>query len=343
MSALVMRWLRRAALGLGVAALGACGSDFDPGSRVTTFRILAVSAKKVVTTGCPMGQTTCLDPKGGSWAKPGDTVELDALWEDPQQRSTMWAWATCENPPSSTVVGCFIKLAQDLQKTGGDPAAAAAKFAVGKDLDVFRLNIRPDILTSPPLSPEGLKGAMVGVVIVGCPGELAQNPNHGPTDLPFQCKENGTGRVMGPDEYVAGIKRVFVRTTDTNADPIIGDVTFDGTSWGKDDVRELDAACDPAENRFDRCDDAGKHTITVTVDPASFESGVDQFGQPFTEEVIVQYYATEGLFEYDVKRAQDTNTRFAGRRTKTGEQKVWIVVRDNRGGVNWLERRVRIK
>jgi hypothetical protein len=105
----------------------------------------------------------------------------------------------------------------------------------------------------------------------------------------------------------------------------------------------ISASCGADENRFDRCDDSGKKEISVDIDPSSFETGTDEFGNAFNEQVVVQYYATEGLFEYDVKRGQEPKTRFAGRSGKTGVKTVWIVVRDNRGGVSWVERKIRIQ
>ena len=65
-----------------VALLAGCSSDFEPASRVTTTRILAVTADR-------------------PYAAPGEDVHLESLGHDPSGRSITWAYATCPNPSLS--------------------------------------------------------------------------------------------------------------------------------------------------------------------------------------------------------------------------------------------------
>src|SRR5690349_24975049 len=75
-----------------VVALSLAGcAQFDPGSRVTSLRVLAVQADR-------------------PYAQPGETVHLDALSHDPQGRETTWAWATCVNPASALLEDCLAQL-----------------------------------------------------------------------------------------------------------------------------------------------------------------------------------------------------------------------------------------
>src|ERR1700743_190565 len=97
-----MKKLALLALFSSVLALAGCGADFDPGSRVTSFRVLAVQADQ-------------------PFASPGETGNLNALAYDPQTRTITWAWATCVNPTESTTEGCFAKIAQDTQASGALP------------------------------------------------------------------------------------------------------------------------------------------------------------------------------------------------------------------------------
>jgi hypothetical protein len=60
--------------------------------------------------------------------------------------------------------------------------------------------------------------------------------------------------------------------------------------------------------------------------------------------LIVQYYATEGIFENEVKVGEEPTTRFVARRGAKGKEiLLWIVARDDRGGVSWVERRIDVK
>jgi hypothetical protein len=330
--------VKRALLLSAFVLSSACGGDFDPSSRITSLRVIAVGAKKQTATG--------IDPKGASWAHPGDTVEISTLWDDPLNRDTQWAWITCELPSSSTVLGCFQKFAKDAAaaQAAGKPLipTIGPKKPRGETLDHFEVKVRPDIFTNPPVDEGGRKGATIGVILIACPGLLKVVEQQSKNDLPIQCVDEDD-KPLSSDQWIAGLKRVFVREKDENADPVIKGVTFEGADWPEGEERVFGSSCATDENRFDRCTDEGKHAIGVNIDPASFETGTDEFGQPFTEQLVVQYYATEGLFQYDVKRGQDPNTVFVGRTGKLGAHTMWIVVRDNRGGVAWVQRKIRIQ
>ena len=79
---------------LGLSSMLGCAADFDPGSRVNSFRVL--------------GQEMDVP-----FAKPGETVNISSLSYDPQGRSVTWAWGACVNPDASTVEGCLNKIATD--------------------------------------------------------------------------------------------------------------------------------------------------------------------------------------------------------------------------------------
>ncbi len=307
-----------------LATLSACGEDADPGSRISTLRVMAVRADK-------------------PYAKPGDTVNLDALWwdgldPDRTQRARSWAWATCVNPTGSSVVECFAKIASDAQKTGKPP-----QFALGSDLDVFQLTVPSDVLSSLP-DPAKVY-AEVGVVLIVCPGTLQlPDPQAGftPGTFPIQCIDP-SGRSLGLDEFEAGLKRVFVRASSTNANPKIDAITWDGAAWAASDTKTV-SACDTTGNRYDRCDASLAHQVALTVTPDSLESGTDEFGQTYDEQIVMQYYATEGIFEYDVKLAKDPQTGWVARSKAKGSTiHMWMVARDNRGGVNWDERKISVQ
>ena len=320
------RWL------LGATALvAACGGDFDPGSRLTGLRLLAVRATKVTASG----------KVDGTYARPGDRVSIEALWYDgkkaaPGRAASTWAWTICVRPNSGTVLGCFQKIGADAARTRTPPP-----FAIGKEKDSYDFTIPPDALDG--VSKEVQPGAMVGVVVAICPGTLKLATQVSRNDLPFSCTYDD-GTVVSTDDFILGFKRIFLRSVDQNQSPILTGVTYDGKVWeeGEDKAMAVPAGCGADENRFDRCN-GDQPEIRATLDPRTFETGVDEFGTVFTEQVIVQYYADEGLFAADVRRAQEPQTKFLLRQGKVGTDKpglvhVWIVARDNRGGASWLER-----
>jgi hypothetical protein len=302
---------------VALSALAGCDADFDPGSNVSSLRVLAVQANS-------------------PFAAPGETVELQATSYDPAGRDITWAWAECQNPASSTVEGCLGEIAETTLATGALPL-----LATGVGRDSVELTISPTALDGLPV--EARPSALTGVLSVACPGtlELAGAAASGEL-LPFRCTDEN-GVELGLHDNIVGLKRVFVRSTDRNQNPVIASITFDGEPWAVDDVKEVDA-CDTDDFAFDDCEGDGDHSIAAVLTPESFESGVDEFGRDFAEEVIVQHYATEGIFEYDVRIAELPETRWVARQSASGQElRLWFVVRDDRGGVTSAERRVRVR
>lgn len=340
---------RRSALVTAIATLGAalslggCTGDFDPISRITDLRVLAVRADH-------------------AYAKPGDTVHLDTVWYVPKSdtRGRSWVWARCVDPESTTVVGCFQSIAKELRDDPIDPSTIDPSkpppgpflnFFVpgtvsGVDLDEIDVTIPSDALSR--LDSSARQSATVGVITIVCPGAvtLVDPSTLGPTDLPIKCLEDGTNRDLPLDEWVIGIKRIFVREKDQNQNPVLARVTWDDQEWKEGDVKEV-TACDTDGNRFDRCDDSLAHAVAIELTQDSFESGTDEFGNDFTEQLIAQYYATEGLFESEVRIARDSKTKFVARTADVAVSgnliTMWLMARDNRGGVSWVTRQVKVK
>jgi hypothetical protein len=195
--------------------------------------------------------------------------------------------------------------------------------------------------------PDDLRSrAMIGVVAVLCPGTLetrlaGETSNEHP--IPIVCRDPNTGERIGPFDFVTGVKRLFVRTEDRNENPPIDGVTIDGRPWGEDDVPSV-AACDVDTNVLDDCPEATHHEIAVEAPSNAAESGVTEFGEGFEEQVVVQYYATQGTFEDEVRILSDTRTKWAASPGSRGsELTFWFVIRDNRGGVSWTSRRLRVE
>lgn len=291
-----------------------CDEALEPGAKVDSFRVLAEQADQ-------------------PFAHPGETVQLTSLSYDPRGRSITWAWASCINPESSDLAGCLARIAQS-------PDPAGAVFALGADQSAPELLIPADVISRLPAVARA--GATVGVVSAACPGDLRLG--EGPGGVPFVCKEPDSGRDLGLDELIVGLKRITVRETDRNQNPVINGVTFDGAAWGEGEVKEIARTCDTDEWEYGLCSDDAKHQLVVQLAEGSVESGRDELGQEFDEQVVVQYYATEGIFESEVKIAAQTKNGWVARKRAAGQLLTfWFVVRDNRGGVSWTSRQLQVR
>lgn len=290
-----------------------CDKPLEPGTKVDSFRVLAQQVDL-------------------PYAHPGETVKLSALSFDPQNRPVNWLWASCVNPEDSSLESCLAKI-------GEQPDPEASIFAQGEGQDAPELTIPADVLEQLPTSARGF--ASVGVVSAACPGQLSVG--EGPGGLPFRCQETGTGRDMALDEFIVGVKRITVRESERNQNPSIASITFDGTDWPADEVKEV-GSCGRDDFEYASCPDGDKHKIVPIPSADSIEKGTDELGRSFEEQLVVQFYATEGIFEYETKTGKDSKTGWVARSAASGQTlKLWFVLRDNRGGVTWAERQVRVR
>ena len=293
----------------------ACGEDFDPGSRVTDFRVLAVQA----------------DP---TYVSPGETARFSVLSHRPSGEPVSYAWAVCPSPREVTTEGCLEQL-EELERTTGE----IPLLGMGEELTEIELEVPANALE---LIPESARAtAALGVLNVACPASLELGGSS--RGLPFRCFDPNDGRELGLDEQVVGMKRLFVREQDRNQNPVIERVTFEGRDWPEDEIPEVDA-CSEDGNRFDDCSESLASTIAAIPRASDFESGSDEFGRSFSEQIVVQYYATEGLFENEVRIGEAPQTEWVARKRASGSDvRFWFVVRDDRGGVSWTTRQVRVR
>jgi hypothetical protein len=298
----------------------ACGEEFDPGSRVTDFRLLVVKADK-------------------PYAAPGEEVQLTTLHHEPFGRPITWAWTTCVKPRDTTVNACLAKIAEDAQASGSPPSVAG-----GPGESTFKTTIPANVLDG--VDPRAIGNVLVGVLTVGCPGSLSTKDlaATSPGDLPFRCLDAGSGEELPYDRYVVSVKRIYVRRTDRNQNPSVGIVTWDGVPWAEDDVKEVTPCSNSPVTTYDDCSGGDEHELAVLVPPEAVESGASELGAPFAEDLVIQYFATEGMFEFDARTRERPITSWKARQAAAGkEQTLWFIVRENRGGVSWTTRKVRVR
>ncbi len=261
-------------------------------------------------------------------------MHVSSLSYDPAGRPVTWAWALCENPVTSTAEGCIDQIAMQTRATGMSPV-----LEMGLGVDQFDAQVPADTIDSLPEAARG--GASVGVLSAACPGTLTLEAGY--ASLPFKCAEADTGRELTLDEFVVGVKRIVVREQDRNQNPSISGITFDGQDWAEGDLKEVANSCSRTDNDFGSCDEKLDHRIATRVTPDSFEHGKTELGEDFDEQVVVQYYATEGIFESDVRIAENPETKWVARKQSRGRDLTfWFVARDSRGGASWTTRQAHV-
>jgi hypothetical protein len=196
------------------------------------------------------------------------------------------------------------------------------------------------------VTAHGATNVLVGILTVACPGTLSSRAlaTVRPGEFPFRCVDASTNQELSYDRFAVSVKRIYVKRHDRNRNPSVGTVTWDDAPWAEDDVKEVSPCRNNPAMAIDDCDGGEEHQLSVLVPPDDSESGISEAGDPFREDVVVQYYGTEGLFQFDGRTAASPSTKWAARAAAGGkEQTLWFVVRDNRGGVDWTSRRVRVR
>jgi hypothetical protein len=314
----------RAGLAAVVLATGACGaSNFDPPSLVESVRILATQADL-------------------PYAQPGERVTLQMLAVDGRaDRSrpmrTYWLPQVCQNPAHDLYYTCY--------------GAFGRQFVAGVD-------IGPQLVAGSSLSftmpadaiaarAGGLGGTgAYGVVYafaIACAGHVeyvATDPSsQSPATNPFGCFDDAH-HALGADDFVFAFARVYAFTDRRNANPVIDHLTFGG------------AAVDPAggitvahctASSESNCPTTDLDTVVPDSSQEPAPGDVDANGNIAKEALWVDYYLTAGrvktdsplLFDAHSGRVPSTADPFDAP-LSMGEQTLWAVVHDDRGGTSWV-------
>lgn len=294
-----------AALLCTLAPLVACGGDFAPGSRLQKLRVLGLRADQ-------------------PYAPPGTEVALEPLVFNPEARPLAWAVATCSDPSDSSVSACLSQLDGPFDLIEGDPES-----------DGLTVPIPDDALSR---LPEGKRsGALIGIALVACPGAIER----GTTGyVPVVCRD-AAGEALALSQFEVAVKRLFVREADRNENPRLEALTWDGEPWPEDEVREAEP-CAAAGDDIDDCPEGLRHRVGVALNAP--ETGVDEHGTRFGEQLIVSAYGSAGIFEHPVRIGPDAEHRFAAQQPDGSDEiTLFFVARDDRGGIDWAVRSVRVR
>jgi hypothetical protein len=310
-------------------ALSGCGTNFDPPSLVESVRLLAIAADE-------------------PYAAPGDTVNMTALAFDgradkplrltaaagqPSPMQVYWVPVVCPDPPGDAYFACY--------------PAFGALLSPGVDLTSlltagprFSFRMPEDIVTKHPRPRSGSAYGVVVVFAMACAGHVQLvDPSTGtlPPAPPLGCFDD-TGKELGPNDSVFAYAQVFSFADGrTNANPVITGLTFG------------DNPVDPVQGiTVTHCPPTGKCASTAldtTVPSSSWEldpADPSASGTALHEEIWVNYFVTAGgvansALLYEAMAGKLANPVQLTPPTTAGEQVLWAVLRDNRGGVSWLQ------
>jgi hypothetical protein len=245
------------------------------------------------------------------FAQPGEEVHLRALYVDPEARALSWGWGICEESASTAAADCVRAIQFDGLSIGG--------------ASEYRVTVPADALDD---LPGDEKTTFLGVVVVACPGSIERGETE---EVPVTCLD-AQGRALPLESFEIGMKRVFVRGEGRNQNPVIEEVRWDGEPWPEEELK------------IERCGaDCKKHKVEVRA-PGAQERSTDEFGESVVEQVVAQFYASGGTFDEDVRILDEAHTRWRARKEDIGQLiRFWFVVRDDRGGVTWTSRELRVE
>jgi hypothetical protein len=250
-------------------------------------------------------------------AEPGETVSLRALYESSGEAALQWGYALCDGASSSAALDCLRAL---------DPSS----LQVASDQTEFSF-------TMPAPSAQGKRPVSIGVAVIVCPGEIVPGESHG---VPLACEV--AGKPLDINDFEMGVKRVFYADGGPNQNPRIAAITLDGAAWRADELKSITACTRDTEDVED-CKAPFRHTLKVEPEEGAVESFIDNDEKRVNEQVVAQFYATGGTFEYDVRTIDAANTRFIAQKSDAGKTlTLHFVIRDSRGGVSWQTRTLEV-
>ena len=301
-----LRLLAAAAL-IGCAGLSAgCGGDFSPPSLVETVRVLGVRATPPYLPTSPATTTT---------------IEAKVVGVSPGQ-PLCHTWGLCVLTTQQN--GQFSCLAPELQLNLGTTATVEVRFD-----QVLQLSLQAkDYLVAQGLGGGGSQPApnepppsQLIKLVFGI-GERDAFADGCPKDISAFL----AGGCDDRERCVIGSKslRAFTSGLEQHTNPTLTGMTI----GGQESVDGVTLAVP-----------AGDVELVPTWSADSIEPRPAD-GGPKTESLLMSWFSTAGT--YDKQRSFDDVPANGITLSATDEEvSVWVVVRDGRGGVDWLERRIR--
>ena len=334
-------------------ALSSCGpAAFDSQSVINTVRILASSASE-------------------PYAKPGDTVTINVLAVDerpaqPTNEAMKISWIpfVCADPTDDLYYDCFapgLNGSNSTTSTSGGTTATTGLSTVlkpGVDLtsllpsgpsysftmptDIITKHVASSQMTSQSTAAANEPYGLVILFNAACAGHLEYVP---PTTsspqggVPLACYD-ANGNVLGSDDFVFGVTRVYSYADRTNANPVITSIAFNGKLIDFNTGITMPRC---TATKRDGCDD---QQIVVNVPTTSAEPNPADIDNTTNaerhEQVYAAFFASVGdvsdsiqlLYDPEAGRIPDSIEKYKAP-NQAGDGTMWVVVHDNRGGAAW--------
>jgi hypothetical protein len=321
-----------ALLASGVASAGCMADEPKDSSHLT---VLAVRAEP--PTGVP-GQAVTFELLHSD--------EVDPPAGSPRTLEIAWLGG-CHNPAGGQYFDCYpgLRSAARLlaQRLLDTPAEVLARAGAGLGTG-FSTTIPVDITA---------RGYGVSFVFFAvCAGELTPAPDREDT-VPLDCL-SANGKSIDRAGFAVGFTTVYTVPGVANHNPVIDGIDFDGVpldesgcaidadcpSAGAERCHAPSARCLPV---LEPCAASGCHRLTARIDPASAEP--NPLGAAGTRETLELELvgptidATRRVRGDGSSFVDDPSFRMGGPPPGSAETlSVWLLVRDDRGGVAWTER-----
>ena len=331
---------------LALALLVACGPrPFTPQTVVDSVRVLSSRTET-------------------PYARPGEDVSVDLLVADGRANRTKpltvgWLPLLCVNPAADLYFACFAQDGAVVGASGvadagagsggaGLPAGFDLASLVGTDITDFLVKGERFSFTMPAdaIVRHSSTEKDYGLVIlfnIACAGRVRIapiDPAAGQQQMPLECVDE-TGQKLGAEDYTVGFTRVYAYPDRRNANPTIAGVTYQGQPVDLTAGVTVPVCTTPTRTECD--------PLKFDVDSPA-ESQEEKTGEVLLdgtvprEQVYAQYYSDNGLFTQDARLLYDSATGLvpdraadllAPQSASTG--RVWVVVKDDRGGTSWVQ------
>lgn len=346
-------------IALGVPVLGCDDVEFPKPHRIDSLRVLGVSAEPATLTPGESTKLTlsCADGIRGGAEDPACNVEV--------------AWfAGCNNPENNDPKKCFSQYGSWFE-TLGQPIAEIhaesyhAGFGFGPS---FGMQAPADILAQ---SFEAA-GTRVGygtsfVYFAVCAGRLVTAPGSD-TQLPVACRDRDSGQPLDQSRWVVGVTTIYSYDLIRSLNPKVLGVNFgwqviptscaSSTECPVEFECSADSACVPIVRPCTGASaaDCEPHTIGLGLGIESYSLfTLDGTMLPSPHKSLwLDYYTNAGSvpedarinlgrFEYGGTRVGACCATWRAPSTPTEHAHVWLVVRDNRGGLTVHDQRIIVR
>jgi len=351
--------LSAAALFTSFVGTVACSDVSWPSDRiVTSLRILGVRAEPASLAPDQSSRLSLLCADG-----------INGGASDPTCRDIEVAWfAGCNNPENNDPLRCLeaFDAASGVLNSPLSATPASSQFAVAPN---FEFLAPSDILQrSVDVGGFAVNYGVSFVYFVACAGKLY--PINGVSDrLPVECRDPITGTVLDQRRTVVGYTTIYSYDAIANENPTVDDIRFDGETLTNSSCN-VDAdcgvgfgctstgACAPSTQHCDRSTPQScvGHCIDFQMPAQSFALHTRDGTAIINplKSVWAETYANVGRLPDDARfgiappKDAETPIRsicapWQAPQLATEEARVWIVVRDDRGGLSWIEQRVLVR